>query len=116
MTEHATKKAANSEHERVSLPPYLRKNAQRLDETLIHPDLVTLDFKQHDSTQMLKYSGVVTFQERMRVSDVRRLTEAEIGAQYHPRYVQQLIRQALENAEHLRMPRKRWKKMEDGGR
>ncbi len=113
MIHPSNKQTKRAGFELAALPSSLKKNVRLLDSSSPALELAASHLRHVDMVQLLKESGVVDFQERLRVSDVRRLNREEIFEQYHPAYIRELIRQAQGNAENLRMPQRRWRKMEE---
>ena len=113
MIHSSNKETKKAGFESAALPSSLKKNVHLLEFSSLALELSASHLRHVDMAQLLKESGVVDFQERLRVSDVRRLNRKEIFEQYHPAYIRELIRQAQENAENLRMPQRRWRKMEE---
>lgn len=113
MVNPSNRRTKKAEFELAALPSLLKNDVRLLESSSPALELSISHLRHVDMAQLLKESGVMDFQERLRVNDVRRLNKEEISEQYHPAYIGELIRQARENAEKLRIPQRRWRKMEE---
>jgi len=102
MTDKADRTVRSYEPEWVALPKPLQQKANDLMSPFIRQILFSCGTPERDPAKILKESGVNSFQERLTVHDVRRLTKEEIRGQYPSAYIAQLLREAATKQTNLR--------------